>query len=282
MFRTVRKKDGFGTTTPDLRPVVERLQRALKRAGFPVVLDGLFGEMTDKQTRAFQRSRQLQVDGIAGPTTWRALREFLRPSELGIADITVVQGLKNFRGDLNWIHEREGHAGKPYWPGGRSGVTLDPGFDLGFQSPARTRQLYAHALSPLQRDAAVRVIGIRGTPAADVLRSDRKLMTIRIGHKDALRVMPHIAVRYWIDICRRFSAVSDDDTPPSVQTALLSLAYNRGAGNKALEALKLPMERHDWRSVAEHIGNMQQDHELPGIRRRRRMEAELIQEELTF
>lgn len=27
-------------------------------------------------------------------------------------------GLPGFRGDLSWLHDREGHVGRPYWPEG--------------------------------------------------------------------------------------------------------------------------------------------------------------------
>jgi murein L,D-transpeptidase YcbB/YkuD len=55
-------------------PAVRRLQRALGRAGeSPGVVDGAFGRDTQEALRAFQRSRDLDPDGIAGPRTWAAL-----------------------------------------------------------------------------------------------------------------------------------------------------------------------------------------------------------------
>jgi peptidoglycan hydrolase-like protein with peptidoglycan-binding domain len=55
-------------------PAVGRLQRALRRAGeSPGSVDGAFGRDTQEALRAFQRSRDLDPDGIAGPRTWAAL-----------------------------------------------------------------------------------------------------------------------------------------------------------------------------------------------------------------
>jgi peptidoglycan hydrolase-like protein with peptidoglycan-binding domain len=55
-------------------PAVRRLQRALGRSGeSPGLIDGGFGRNTDRALRAFQRSRGLDPDGIAGPRTWDAL-----------------------------------------------------------------------------------------------------------------------------------------------------------------------------------------------------------------
>ncbi len=62
---------------------VERLQRALANAGFPVSVDGDFGEGTEKAVRAFQAARGLRVDGCVGPRTWKALRAGTKPKPRG-------------------------------------------------------------------------------------------------------------------------------------------------------------------------------------------------------
>jgi peptidoglycan hydrolase-like protein with peptidoglycan-binding domain len=52
---------------------VRRLQRALRRAGQDIRIDGLFRQETWKALCSLQRSRGLDVDGITGPLTWAAL-----------------------------------------------------------------------------------------------------------------------------------------------------------------------------------------------------------------
>jgi peptidoglycan hydrolase-like protein with peptidoglycan-binding domain len=50
------------------------LQRALTRVGvFHVRPTGLFGRITYRAVRAYQRLRGIRVDGIVGPTTWATL-----------------------------------------------------------------------------------------------------------------------------------------------------------------------------------------------------------------
>ena len=105
---------------------------------------------------------------------------------------------------------------------------------------------------------------------------------IRINREQAYRLMPLTAKPYWTGITRRMKGLIRKDIPPSVQTALLSLAYNRGVFNRGLEPLENVIRDRAWREVAEIIRRMQQKHKLRGIRVRRRQEAALISAELDF
>ena len=57
----------------DRGEAVRQIQQALTRAGFPVGDDGVWGPKTTEAVRAFQKSRGLAADGIAGPKTMAAL-----------------------------------------------------------------------------------------------------------------------------------------------------------------------------------------------------------------
>ncbi len=74
---------GFGAGREAQR--VKTLQRALRRLGWaPGPVDGLFGPRTESAVRRLQAARDLTVDGVAGPTTWRALgRTLARPLTRG-------------------------------------------------------------------------------------------------------------------------------------------------------------------------------------------------------
>lgn len=53
--------------------LVRRMQQQLKKTGWDIDVDGVFGGDTDRVVRAFQRRRGLEDDGIVGRKTWQAL-----------------------------------------------------------------------------------------------------------------------------------------------------------------------------------------------------------------
>lgn len=62
---------GYGDTGPD----VAEAQCLLRRAGIsPGGIDGMFGPLTLRAAKAFQRREGLTVDGMLGPHSWKALR----------------------------------------------------------------------------------------------------------------------------------------------------------------------------------------------------------------
>jgi len=273
--KVLRLRDGFADNSPDLRDDVKKLQLALQNVGYPVDADGLFGKGTEDAVKAFQRANSLDADGIVGGKTWSVLQGIEAPKE-AVAESHLLKG---FRGDLSWVHDREGHAGETYWPGGASGVTLDPGVDLGHAKPELIEEAYSNLLTPEQLEAVKKVFGIKGENAKKTFEENSVLRSIKISRSQADTIFQYAAQPYWNGIIERFTTLPNDDTIPSVQTVMLSLSYNRGPNNRALEELKQPIEERSWSEVADLIGSMQQDHQLEGIRKRRRMEADLIRTE---
>lgn len=281
MVRAVlRKRDGFPGSRAWLRSLVRNIQSGLVECGFEMEVDGRFGAGTQSALRQFQRQAGVPITGVADRATWSRLEPALLRAQEHRQPHLGTQ-LPTFRGDLDWVHDQEGHRGRPYWPGGVSGVTLDPGLDLGHAHPALIARLYEPLMSSVQYAAVTRVCGVKGKVAARALRSDPLLRSIRMTRESAESLLPFAAGDYWDKVCRRFPA-DRASTPAAVQTVLLSLAYNRGAGNRALAVLATPLEEERWAVVAELVGAMQQRHALPGIPRRRRAEASLIRAELEY
>jgi len=193
--------------------------------------------------------------------------------------------LTNFRGDTRWIHDKEGssleiNGRSAYWPRGSSGVTLDPGFDLGYHSTEELRAYYGKILSIEELEACESVLGLRGQAAHGALFSQtdegKLLRGIEIPEEDQQELFPMVASSYWDEISDRFEVLRDQCTPAPVQTALLSLAYNRGPQNGAFKVLAGPLAAESWKEVGWAIAQMQQDHNLRGIRKRRRREGALV------
>jgi len=55
------------------KDTVKKLQTLLNQNGASLETDGIFGPKTDKAVREYQRANGLGVDGIVGPKTWGAL-----------------------------------------------------------------------------------------------------------------------------------------------------------------------------------------------------------------
>jgi peptidoglycan hydrolase-like protein with peptidoglycan-binding domain len=68
----------------DSGPAVEKWQEDLNRwlenerpQRTQLVVDGIFGRRTERATRAFQKAMNLTVDGIVGPQTRAAMKDYL-------------------------------------------------------------------------------------------------------------------------------------------------------------------------------------------------------------
>lgn len=57
------------------------LQETLVEAGFELEIDGVFGADTERAVRRFQQDNELDVDGVVGDETWEALEEFMDDEE---------------------------------------------------------------------------------------------------------------------------------------------------------------------------------------------------------
>ena len=264
--------DAITSTSPktDVRALQTALNTRLVGDGVALTVDGIYGPATARAVVFFQECQGLLADGIVGPATWKRLQSPLQTVHRTEAS---AQQLTGFRGDLSWVHAREGHAGELYWPGGASGVTLDPGVDLGHAKPSLIDE-YRDWVTADQWQALQDALGIKGKAARDHLRRSPVLQSIRISRQQADSVFPVVATPYWKTACGRFAGL--EDAPAGVQTAMLSLTYNRGARNKRIGHLVPLICNGDWNGLAHAIGSMQQNHKLSGIRKRRRLEARII------
>jgi exopolysaccharide biosynthesis protein len=87
-----------GMTGQDVRD----LQSALVALGYdPKGVDGIFGPGTDAAVRQFQKDNQLVVDGIAGPATYRTLNATLRNLQTSNPSPKVYKTLRRFSSNVH-------------------------------------------------------------------------------------------------------------------------------------------------------------------------------------
>jgi len=269
-------KRGHGSfQTPWLRGQVAQLQIGMRQAGVVIDTDGVFGGGTEKLVKTYQESNGLAATGIVGPETWALLEPFRRQAMAHQLE-HIAQQMPGFFGDLGWVHRQEGHNGSSYWPGGASGVTLDPGIDLGHAKPDFVHSVFGDMFAAEEWTMLDSVIGLKGQEAKAALEANPGLKTIKVTREQAEQLFPNAAGTYWLAIAERFPILFHKDSPWSVQTVMLSLAYNRGHGSSGLNVLTAPLAAQDWTEVGRQVSKMQQDHHLGGIRKRRRWEGHLI------
>ncbi|QKJ85686.1 hypothetical protein PMPD1_0714 [Paramixta manurensis] len=128
---TVLKKGDRGVA-------VQRLQKLLDENGVRVSTDGIFGYKTELAVKEYQRKKNLYPDGIVGRKTLSSLGTPLptrapQPPIGGSHGRQAVGAMDVSVSGMTFLFHREawlGHSCYLHWPGGASGVTLGPGYDM--------------------------------------------------------------------------------------------------------------------------------------------------------
>lgn len=249
-------------TAVDWRPKVADVRQWMAQLGYdpdrPLV----------EAVAEYQLAAGLDDDGDPGPITGAAL----------IADVArkTEDDLESFRGLLGFISGQESHQGHPYCPPvASSGVTLDPGFDLGQQTIRAMQRVYADLLTPQELLALSRAVGVR-PPRARALARDPDIAAIRIARPDAAELLPRVVGPYWRAVQRECPVLLQPSVPSAVHTAVLSLAMNAGHGG--LLRIAPAIRREDWLSLVRTLEGMHRT--VPALARRRREEALLVRRAL--
>lgn len=172
---------------------------------------------------------------------------------------------------------------RPTWPKGASGVTIGVGYDLGYNTPQRIAQDWAH-LPSAQVKQLQSVAGLKGAAAKLALP---RTAGIRIAWSDALRVFNERTVpRFARDTLSAFPGL--ESAPEEVQGVMLSLVFNRGSsftgGTRAeMRNCAMHIAAGRWRALPGEFRSMKrlwQGKNLDGLLRRREAEARLIERAL--
>lgn len=166
------------------------VQESLKKLGWPINVDGSFGERTRRAVKNFQRGFafwNLLADGSAGPTTHKALkyavahgglcsvhfafREFKSPGNGWIKlDRELVRGLEEYRDEV----------------GGPVVVTSgyrDPKYNQSIGSPYNSQHVYGNAADVQPKLKLKEVKRLRRFSGIGVVRSTELVLHMDVRHR---------------------------------------------------------------------------------------------------
>ena len=238
-------------------PRIKDLQAALQAKGYDVSPDGVFGVRTELALIAFQKKSGLLPDGIAGPVTIQCLNKGESGGAVhsalaarfgtGVAAASAVAMAGHAPGGSSkaagtwstsaeglhflYVHEAQRHVSNHlHFPGGNSGVTLGPGYDMGGRSVEEiTRDLTSVGVPADRAALAARAAGLKGSKAKEFAHAHNKLIDLTEGQEQQLLrlVVPkyerHVKAHIQVDI---FQYQFD---------ALVSFDYNCGGRLKVFK-----------------------------------------------
>ncbi len=185
------------------------------------------------------------------------------------------------------------YASKPHWDGGRSGILIGLGYNLGTVQPADVRRDWGSVLSADDLDRIAAVAGMRPRGVDRVVDQAKMqslldtVIDIEIPWDDALDVFETAMLPVRIGLLRD-ALENTDALHPHSFGALVSLVYNRGAtferaGDRFREmrAIKTHMSTRAFEKIPGELRSMARLWPtLKGLRRRRAQEADLFQKGL--
>ena len=231
-------------------PLVRALQERLNKAGYSIQpMTDYFGIKTDTAIRKLQRKHNLIIDGIAGKNTWYALGVVdsanpdvkpvnslnsllaglgMTPGKTIVIDENAkpVAQLTTSSKGLQFIYTREAWKNKSnrlHWPGGASGVTLGPGYDMKHRSEAEiARDLFKVGVVAEKAKSIAKGAGLKGAQAKEFCKTNRNLVALsdKVEFKLMKTIVPH-----YERLARKKIKV---DLVQHEFDALVSFAYNLG------------------------------------------------------
>lgn len=254
-------------------PDVERLQRRLKDFEAKLPVDGIFGPLTERAVRLAQR--RLSVfpdDGIAGPKTLAALDNGQANGSTREAAIPITS-LRTSRSGRRFIIAHESMRGvsdRLHWPGGVSGVTLGPGYDMGArQTEFVIRDLLGIGIQRPLAISIARAAGLKGHSARDFVNDNKNLVRIDPHQEAALldQILPHYEAMVKSRIRIPLRQYEFD--------ALVSYAYNPGGGwRRTTQLVNQHLPREAMAEIARHVRSGPKI--VASLVRRRQHEARLF------
>ncbi|MDJ0926085.1 MAG: hypothetical protein QNJ73_00425 [Gammaproteobacteria bacterium] len=237
--------------------------------------------------KALQAQLGLDADGILGPITLTALERVVAGSSDAAAhrDFSLIVSESGLRELIRFEISSPQYYGRalkaPTWPGGRSGITIGIGYDLGYNSSRQIANDWRGRLPDSRVKLLSGVAGLRGKKAKAALW---RVRNVDVSLQAAREVFYQATLpRYATLTARAFRRV--ERLPADAQAMLLSLVYNRGPGmsgarREEMRAIRKLVAQTDLDGIAAELRRMQRlwdKRDLPGLHKRRETEARLVE-----
>jgi hypothetical protein len=240
-------------------------------------------DQIEARIRRVQAALGVDPDGVVGPETLSALEARLQIT-VRAADASLECSRTSLEEIVTFEVSSKAHYEKklrrPTWPGGESGVTIGVGYDLGVTSRAQIQADWEGEIADADLVALLVAQGITGQPARKLAHG---LNGVSIPFDVAAGVFYRKTLpRYARSTRTTYPGV--EKLPPDAQGMLLSLIYNRGTKLTGPTRTEMAALRPLIKEGTESLDAMAAQFEsmerlwptLPGLRRRRRREAEIL------
>lgn len=181
----------------------------------------------------------------------------------------------------------EKHLQHTIWPGGKSGVTIGIGYDVGYQDIAHLVAEWTNVIPDAMIEVLKPACGVHGASANSLAKSMAGKVTVPWA--SAIQIFDHVDMVNWAARVERAlphtGLLSDHSFG-----ALVSLAYNRGAAFdqpgprfREMRAIKTHMVNSRFDAIPAEFRSMKRLWEdQPGLQLRREREALLFEEGLSM
>ncbi len=242
-----------------------------------------------ERLRAIQRELNVQPDGVLGAETLTALEQRLGigadtaapPAPAGAGLRLTNRGIDAIVGyEIGSRNYYETRLRRPTWPGGDSGVTIGIGYDLGYQTP---QKFEADWQADLPASSVARLRQVCGRTGSDGKRATADVDDISVSYNAAKAVFSRTSLLdYATKTARAFPGITE--LAPDVQSALVSLVFNRGAGmegdsRREMREIREHVAAGDCAAIADSMESMKrlwEGRNLDGLLKRRDAEAAMV------
>jgi len=221
----VLKRGSGGPSAPESeRKMVEQFQTSINKVGAMLKPDGDFGIATERAVQFVQKTKGEEVNGKVNKAfiEWSESLENPYP-ELNVNGIAYIA--KAETGGLSYY---DNNAQFPHYPGGKSGITIGVGFDLGQNSTQEFTRVWSSYLSSTEIAELSKDSKLKNRPKRGSKKRARELkkMGIQISFDIAWQVFTKDTLPDYYDKTQSIYP-SLPNLPDLCRSALVSLIYQR-------------------------------------------------------